>query len=213
MFGLAYHYVKRRDVEKEIANRKEIEELIGIQMEYQQQCQRLTVLQNEQKELQRHFSDETEQIKAEAKQRMADMEQEIVQLKTLVDSYRSDVVAGEEELQQDAIVQYFTDLAKKAYNGKKPTQKDWEKLTKQYKHYIPHLYARMKVAKLTDMEFRICMLTHLQYSTSDLAALMETTSSGISNSKTNANKKLFADKSASTLLENLRKFAYFQIDV
>ena len=207
LFGLAYHYVKRRDVEKEIANRKEIEELIGIQMEYQQQCQRLTVLQNEQKELQRHFSDETEQIKAEAKQRMADMEQEIVDLKRQVDSYRNEMLVNEESLHRDEIVQLFTDMAKGAYNGKKPTQKDWEKLTSRYKHYMPNLYVQMMVAKLTEKEVRVCILTHLRHSTNDMTILMGGTPSAISNIKTNANKKLFLDKSATTLAENLKKCA------
>ena len=62
----------------------------------------------------------------------------------------------------------------------------------------------MQVARLTEKELRVCILTYLQHSTSDLAALMELTSSRVSNLKTSANKKLFSDQRAFSLLENLR---------
>ena len=204
LFCLLYRYFKQRSLEKEIANRKEIEELIGIQMEYQQQCQRLSALQSERTELQRHFSEATMQIRNEAQQQIADMEKEIADLKRQVDSYRSDVVAGEEKLLEDEIVRFFREMAKGAYAGKRPTQKEWDKLAGRFRRYMPQLHARMQVAKLTEKELRVCILTYLQHSTSDLAALMELTSSRVSNLKTSANKKLFSDQRAFSLLENLR---------
>ena len=204
LFCLLYRYFKQRSLEKEIANRKEIEELIGIHMEYQQQCQRLSALQSERTELQRHFSEATMQIRNEAQQQIADMEKEIADLKRQVDSYRSDVVAGEEKLLEDEIVRFFREMAKGAYAGKRPTQKEWDKLAGRFRRYMPQLHARMQVAKLTEKELRVCILTYLQHSTSDLAALMELTSSRVSNLKTSANKKLFSDQRAFSLLENLR---------
>lgn len=141
---------------------------------------------------------------------MKQMQEEIYHQKMLLNSYRNDVIKKESELKQEDIYIQFQSMAQKKFNGRLPNGKDWNKLFTIYRKYLPHMHARMKVAGLSQQEMRISILTHLDATPTDLMVLLNTSKSTISNAKSEANRKLFGQKSAPTLASNLKKCAYFE---
>lgn len=186
-----------------------LEKYRGVQTMYQLQCKNLTQLQkkciNLQKEIEANEKEENS-----VRQEIEEKKKEIAQLNGLVKAYQKDVMEQEEVFKKESIVILFKDMAKNMYNGKRPTKKEWQKLTNAYKRYMPHIYARTQFAKLTQRELLICILTHLDFSTSEITILIDVAISIISNAKASANTKLFGQTGATTLRKNLKKCAYFQ---
>ena len=163
---LIYGHYQKRELEKELAYRKIVEEHMRAQMRYQQQDK-------------------------------------------LMQAYRNRVAEKEESLKGEKVYHTFKDYVNNPLHRNRPAKKDWDRLIQLYGKYMPHIYARMKLAKLTNRELYASILTHLDFQTRELTVLMETTPSIISNTKSSANNKVFSDKTASTLQQNLKKCAYF----
>ena len=126
-------------------------------------------------------------------------------------TFRQDVIEKEAQLGKEDIVVYFHEMAQNRYNGNLPTKKDWQKLIRTYSRYMPHIYARMQVAKLTDREQYACILAHLDFSASDLTVLLDTSKQIVSNARLSAKRKLFGCESDISLVQSLKKCAYFQM--
>jgi len=126
-------------------------------------------------------------------------------------TFRQDVIEKEAQLGKEDIVVYFHEMAQNRYNGNLPTKKDWQKLIRTYSRYMPHIYARMQVAKLTDREQYACILAHLDFSASDLTVLLDTSKQIVSNARLSAKRKLFGCESNISLVQSLKKCAYFQM--
>ena len=86
-----------------------------------------------------------------------------------------------------------------------PSEKDWKKLLEVVKKNLPRFYAFISHnKKLSNQEMKVCLLTYLLFSNTEMSVLLDTSKQTISNAKTKANFKLFEDKNAETLLSNLR---------
>lgn len=85
---------------------------------------------------------------------------------------------------------------------------EWEQCIELFKQTFP-LFARMAVEKkLEEKDWRLLILSHLGYTASMIAAVMNVDNSTVTNNKRSLNGKLFGDKSASTLLWNLQLAIY-----
>ena len=71
---------------------------------------------------------------------------------------------------------------------------------------VPLFYDKVILnGDLTMQESQTCILCRLDFLTSEIAVLLGTTSQSITNAKISANQKLFGEKKASTLKNNLKR--------
>ncbi len=207
---ILFNRIRLRQQKKDEEYYKLVCEHKKVQEEYHLQYKNLEILQKRYDSLKEQLltviASEDEKIQKQMKQ----MQEEIYHQKMLLNSYRNDVIKKESELKQEDIYIQFQSMAQKKFNGRLPNGKDWDKLFTIYRKYLPHMHARMKVAGLSQQEMRISILTHLDATPTDLMVLLNTSKSTISNAKSEANRKLFGQKSAPTLASNLKKCAYFE---
>lgn len=90
-----------------------------------------------------------------------------------------------------------------------PTDKHWRRLTIMVGENFPLFFDRIShnhVGKnLTLTEQRVAMLTRLHFTSSEMANVMDVSPASVSNAKLSANEKLYGDKNARTLLQNMLK--------
>mgnify|MGYP002521917756 CR=1 FL=1 len=88
-----------------------------------------------------------------------------------------------------------------------PKKKHWDQLTVVIAYNYPLFYdmithvGRMKKLSLT--ELKVAMLTRLHFSNSEMSNIMDISPSRISNAKQAINEKLYGDKNAKTLFQNM----------
>lgn len=98
----------------------------------------------------------------------------------------------------------FKNMTSARRNTPQPTDDDWFKLEKLFQTYYPICYKLIKhQAKMTLMELRVCVLTRLSFSNSEMMVLLGSSQSSISNVKLRINKRLFNENSSKTLFKNL----------
>jgi hypothetical protein len=91
------------------------------------------------------------------------------------------------------IVEYFIRKKTLTPAWKAPTIDKWMALSDVYSQYMPLVAAAMDRAELSRQEHLTTILTHLDFSPSDIAILLETGKSRISSVKKSACKKLFEE--------------------
>lgn len=110
-------------------------------------------------------------------------------------------------IEDDDIYILFKKMATGQRNVPQPKEKDWKKLEKMMGENFPVFYDRMHCnrngKKLSLLEWRVCLLTRLGLTNAEMVNLLSSSPSSISNAKQIANKKLFNEKGASTLLKNM----------
>lgn len=106
-------------------------------------------------------------------------------------------------LTSTSIVSTFKELAAPKPNMQCPTSKQWSQLSHALKQTIPDVYEPMSSSKLTEQEFRVAILTYLEFTVADIAILMDCTSQRVSNAKRNANKKMFGKDDSKSFAQNL----------
>lgn len=86
-----------------------------------------------------------------------------------------------------------------------PSNGDWVHLIESVKEMLPDFYARVYLYKSNTMtqEFRICILTKLNFLPSEITVLLGTSSQRIANLRRTINKKMFGEDSAKSLDMNL----------
>ena len=134
---------------------------------------------------------------------------------------KADVMDNYELLLADSTIQQF--VAQSYTISPKISEKDWEDLYASFKTNMPELnkfilgISSRKVAEnsktvdsmakktqnLSIAEYRTCILTFIGISPNGIRLMLDATSQSVSNFKSNANMKLFGDKSATTLRNNL----------
>ena len=184
-----------------------------MRMEYQQQKEQLLQLQNEYQFLLHENADKTDKNEARKQEELKALEEKINALNAVINNHREEVLREEESLISEDIVIQFRDMSIMKLNGRKATKKDWDQLLRVYKRHMPHMFAQLQVTDLSSQELRIAVLSHLNFSTSEIVVLLNTTKSTVSNTKLRINNKVFHDASAQTLVSNLKKYAYFQTSV
>jgi DNA-binding CsgD family transcriptional regulator len=116
-----------------------------------------------------------------------------------------DMALREEQLQCEEIVQLFVAMAHKEYNGKRPTKREWGKLTSVFKRHMPHVWSQFVTSKLSDQERLVALLTLIDIPSNAIATLLDISPQAVGNAKSGANQKLSGEKSASALLATLKK--------
>ena len=177
--------------------------------EYQEKQGILTSLQSNYAALQKVIPDKIRQIEADTLHRLAEMQEKLDLQSKLINKYRQESIACEEELLSESIVSYFRDMANGVINGKLPTKKEWNQLITTYKHHLPHMYAQMNVSHLSLQELHVSILSHLDFSNKGIAYLCNTSFPVISRAKARANKKMFGEYNASSLCSNLKRCVSF----
>lgn len=138
-----------------------------------------------------------------------DKEKEIRLLQEKVDNYEKqyeEIVKLEEEtivLDSD-IVKTFRIMSRPKRNASSPSDIDWEKLLNTVKNGLPSFYAFITDKFLSEMELYICILVRLDFSSKEIALLLNTTPQVVTNTKAKANHKLFGEAGASSLRASLK---------
>ena len=87
-----------------------------------------------------------------------------------------------------------------------PTDASWKKLSNVMAEYFPLFYdmvTNKSGKKLSTMELRVAMLTRLHFSNSEMANVFDTSPASISNAKQGANEKMYGEKNAISLFQNM----------
>ena len=110
-------------------------------------------------------------------------------------------------IEDEDIYILFKKMATGQRNVPQPKEKDWKKLEKMMGEKFPVFYERIRNNRngksLGLLEWRVCLLTRLGLTNAEMVNLLSSSPSSISNAKQIANKKIFNEKGASTLLKNM----------
>ena len=94
-----------------------------------------------------------------------------------------------ELLSGNSLISKFNDLA---YHRKTPTEEEWLELEKLASTMFPYFYAATHQNKpLKDVEYRICILTKLQFKVGDICALLDLSPSNVTNKRVRMLPKIF----------------------
>ena len=152
---------------------------------------------------------ETEKLKFDRGEALREKENENSQLKSQLDRMKTMFEGLSPDMKKVAlsksdIVKKFRDLAIPKARSVLPCQKDWKLLMETMEYTDPSLYGRIIfVNDLSPQEKYTCLLTMLNFSSSELTVLLNTSKQRVSNIKASANYKLFGTKDAKALLRNL----------
>lgn len=120
-------------------------------------------------------------------------------------------VQENETLQNSDIVKRYQDYAQPRLSTYKdnlclqPKEEEWKNLKDIIRQHLPLFYAYIsETGSLTDQEFKTCLLMRLDFNTKETATILGTHESRISKVKALANFKLFGNKDATKLIENLK---------
>lgn len=135
-------------------------------------------------------------------------QEEIAALQDILREYREkyekyNLLDKEKMLMESDIVVKFMEMAKPKRIHIDPKEEDWQELYDVMLQYKPLLFERIRKGKLSPQEFQICILVYLEMDNTAIAFLINTTTKTVSNAKQKINRKLFDEKSASTLFGNL----------
>lgn len=135
-------------------------------------------------------------------------QEEIAALQDILREYREkyekyNLLDKEKMLMESGIVVKFMEMSKPKRNHIDPEEEDWQELYDALLQYKPLLFERIRKGKLSPQEFQICILAYLGMDNTAIAFLINTTTKNVSNAKQKINRKLFDEKSASTLFGNL----------
>lgn len=158
------------------------------------------LLQNQKKE------EELSSVKKEAKKKEQALNKENAYLKDVIKTYQQinweEDVASKKQLMESDIVKKFLNYQKTRFT---PFAKDWAQLETALKKFLPTFYEKLVEKKLTDKQFRLCLLTKINCTPSDIANLFGAKIQQISNLRRNVNSKLFNQKGTATFEMNVKK--------
>jgi hypothetical protein len=152
---------------------------------------------------------EAESLKTDKDEALKEKENEINQVKSQLDGMKKlhDALSPDMRrivMAKSDIVKKFKDMAIPHVPPLMPCQKEWKLLMETMECTNPSLYGRIVFSeKLSQQEIHACLLTMLHFSPGELAVLLGTSKQRVSNIKAFANFKLFGNKDAKKLLENL----------
>ena len=192
---IIYRYYKSRVQEQETKIRELDRQYTNASKEHSQLVEEFQILKQE--------YDNSETSK-EAKALIEKKQNRIRQLEDMLSKYQADLnllkyAEREKLLEDNEIVMYFVKKTRIVPNWKAPEEEKWESLSNVYAQYMPLASAHMEKAKLSRQERLTCILTHLNFPPGDIAQLLDTGNSRISNVKRDASRKLFGDENSKQL--------------
>ena len=152
---------------------------------------------------------ETEKLKSDKGEALREKENENSQLKFQLDRMKNifeDLSPDMKKmaLSKSEIVQKFKDMTIPMVPPVLPCKKDWKLLMETMEYTNPSLYRKIILSdNLSPQEKYTCLLTMLNFSSSELTVLLDTSKQRVANIKASANYKLFGNRDAKALLRNL----------
>lgn len=136
---------------------------------------------------------------------IADKEEEIVRLRTMLEEARSARLVydeGEAALLASDIVQR---LHRTSANATEMSTGEWKKLQDAVQRLLPDFYKQAATLRkhLTDQEYMLLLLTRCQFSHYEIRTLMSTSAQRFTNLRTSVNRKLFDEQGARTLTQHI----------
>ena len=152
---------------------------------------------------------ETEKIKSDKDEALREkegenslLEAQLDRMKTIFEGLSPDM--KKIALSKSEIVKKFKDMTIPKVPPVLPCQKDWKLLMETMEYTNPSLYGRIILSNnLSPQEKYTCLLTMLNFSSSELTVILDTSKQRVANLKASANYKLFGNKNAKALLGNL----------
>ena len=179
-----YLYDRKQKATRMLANRK----YTDLMMQYHQ------------------ASEELQSIRSNKQQFQQQKEEEIEKLWQMLDAYREHTHADQWELEQ-SLLQH--DIVKRmhqhAYKLAVPSDAEWDDLQGVVEKSLPEFYAKLTAYKLTDQEWKVCLLVKLNFIPSELTVLLNLSKQCVTNIRTHLNQKLFGESGSRTFDANLHK--------
>ncbi|UKK48591.1 hypothetical protein L6475_01105 [Prevotella sp. E9-3] len=142
-----------------------------------------------------------EKQEIELTKQIQSLQAESVNKRNAIDSKHTD---NPEAFLKSSIAQQFVRKATGKSNGFNPTESEWNLLVSQFSKDLSVTYKSFGRGKsLSQLEQRVCILLILNISEKIIALMLETHATTISNAKSRANEKLFGEKNAHLLKNNL----------
>ena len=143
--------------------------------------------------------------KKKAKQKEQSLAQENTYLKEVISIYqklnRKEEHEAEKELMSSDIVKKFLNYQKACFI---PSENDWLQLETAFIDFLPNFYQKLAEYKLTNHQFRLCLLTRISFMPSDIANLFEVKIQQVTNLRSNVNQKLFNKKGTTRFEMNIK---------
>ena len=158
--------------------------------------------------------------KASTKKLIKEKEERIQQLEVVVQTLQKQIgksvaIVHKQKLDESAIVKKFHSIARPHFetDGKErikvdaraATHQEWEAMTETIQSCHPSLYLFLQKHKLSDLKFKVCILSYLGFDNPTIATLADANKGSIPNARTALAKELFNLKSAHELDGYLRK--------
>ena len=150
---------------------------------------------------QNRMSDEAQAMIKKKQERIEELEQILVGYKSSVNVL--DYAKREKLLKESEIVKYFSSKKILTPHWRSPSPARWREIGNVYRQYMPLASAYMDRVELSRQEYYTCILTHLGFASGEVAILLETKSSRISNAKHSAGEKLFGKDTAVRLRKGI----------
>ena len=157
--------------------------------------------------------EDMERLKAETDRQLAEKTQEInelsAQLAKHVERYLAIKPSDRETLMATSeIVRVFQKKAHRTRGSQQPDNSQWRELMSQFRLNLPRLFSALgQGERLSTQELRACVLLLLNFTDADATILLDVSPQRLTNIKSRANQKLFADSSATSLISNVRHHA------
>ena len=153
--------------------------------------------------------DELASVKEEKQKKEQTLAKENAYLKDVIRIYqqldRNDECNSEKELMDSDIVKKFLNYQ---ITGFTPSPKDWAQLETAFIKFLPNFHKKLTEHKnkhsLTEKQFRLCLLTRINITPSDIANLFKVSTSLISNLRSYVNQKLFNKKGTTRFEMNIK---------
>lgn len=144
----------------------------------------------------------------EAKELKDKMEKLQVQLQNYKMQYDKIMLSEKNVVVEDGEIYLdFKKMAKGLRSVPMPSAKEWKMLEIFVAEKFPVFYGKIcnkeEGKKLSLQEWRVCLLTRLHFSNSEIVNILNSTPSSISNAKQMVNHKIFGDNRAGTLYKNM----------
>ena len=214
MFACHARQVHRRKEAKRRLEHQQLDEKYNkVQQEYLQKSKNLIFLRQSYKLLRQSTAEEIGKIREETQRRIRDEKVVAEKLRQKLESYQSiidkwDIAEREESLREQEIVTLFDEMGQDGLNGRKPNKKEWERLIRTYRRYLPHMFSQMKEARLSEQEMRTCILADMAFPSLSIETLLNVSPQTVRNAKANANRKLSGESHASMLPDTLKKMRH-----
>lgn len=189
IIGILAFLVYRKKRKLELQEKEEQENMIRQQIYYTKQE---LVSEKEKIELLKRENSSYSDKMAEKEEKILSLQQELDALSANITNSepRKNVVCSKK-----AIVLVFKGMAN---HGKVPTEEQWKVLAKSLNDLSPTFLNVLNDKKLTENEYRVCMLVWLLFCPRELAILMNLSASNISNIRKRMAYKIFGEDMSAT---------------